>query len=97
MIELFRLYVAPYGWLMHLDPLAGNLIVGLLITCKVGLGGWVLARTGRSPLWVLALLAPWADIAALWLFAFAAWPAEAMVKAALTPPASAVEPESTLC
>ncbi len=74
---LFDLYILPYQVLIHLDPLAGHLIVGVLIATKMGLGGWVLARTGRSPLWILALLVPWLDLGAIWLFAWASWPAEA--------------------
>ncbi len=76
MSVLFDLYIWPYTVLMQLDVLSSNLIVGVMITAKLALGGWMLARAGRSPLWILALLVPWLDLLAVWLFAYAAWPAE---------------------
>ncbi|WP_428839710.1 hypothetical protein [Burkholderia dolosa] len=35
----------------------------------------VLRRTGHSGWWVLALLIPGVNLAAIWIFAFAGWPA----------------------
>ena len=78
----YDLYIWPYTVLMHLDPLASNLIVGVMITAKLALGGWVLARSGRSTLWILALLVPWLDLLAVWVFAYAEWPAERLVREA---------------
>lgn len=80
---LLALYTAPMAALMHLPDWAGHVIVGVQIAVKMGLGGWVLARTGRSPLWILLLLIPYAELAALWVFAYARWPAEPLVRAAV--------------
>ncbi|MBU9456521.1 DUF805 domain-containing protein [Burkholderia multivorans] len=35
----------------------------------------ILRRTGHSGWWVLALLIPGVNLAAIWIFAFAEWPA----------------------
>jgi hypothetical protein len=61
-----------------LPPLADwitLLVFGVATAYTIGLGGWVLARAGRSPLWVLLLLVPYANLLALWLFAYVRWPA----------------------
>ena len=50
------------------------LIIGMLILLFVAFSGMVLIRTGRSPLWCLALLVPVVQIIALWALAFADWP-----------------------
>ncbi len=84
-------YAQPVDLLLHLPPWLGSIVVGVQLTLKVGIGGWLLARTGRSPLWVFLLLVPYVDLVALWLFAYAGWPAERLVreaaaKAAAVPP-----------
>jgi hypothetical protein len=81
MTELLTLYSAPLVALMHLPPWLGNLIVGLQLALKMGFGGWILARTGRSPLWIFLLLVPVVDLVALWVYAYGVWPAEAIVRA----------------
>lgn len=35
----------------------------------------ILRRTGHTGWWVLALLIPGVNLAAIWIFAFAEWPA----------------------
>jgi hypothetical protein len=50
------------------------LIVGLYVAALIGLAGWVLARTGRSPLWSLLLLVPTVNVVAIWALAYAKWP-----------------------
>ncbi len=79
---LASLYFAPVEMLMHLPSWLGSVLFGLQLSLKIGLGGWVLARTGRSPLWVLLLLVPYLDLAMIWLFAYAEWPAERLAREA---------------
>ena len=81
MTEVLALYASPIDVLLHLPAWVGSVVVGLQITAKIGLGGWVLARTGRSPLWILLLLVPYADLIGVWVFAYAVWPAEAFIRA----------------
>lgn len=50
------------------------LILSLVMTYTVVAGGWVLAKAGRSPIWILLLLVPYVNIIALWAFAYASWP-----------------------
>lgn len=64
------------GTVLGLEPWLGYSIIAVLLTYVLSAGGWVLARAGRNPLWVLALLVPWVNIAAIWLFAYARWPAQ---------------------
>lgn len=66
-------------------------LVGLMLAYKVAIGGWILARAGRSPLWVLALLVPFVELLAVWVFAYAPWPAEPPPVAA--PPPGAIPPD----
>ena len=67
----------PYLQLFQAPLWLSSVLLGLVMASWIGLGGWVLARTGRSPLWVLLLLVPIAALVAIWLFAYASWPAEA--------------------
>ncbi len=53
----------------------GYLIVAGIMVYTLSMGGWVLAKAGRSPLWILLLLAPWVNVVAVWMFAYARWPA----------------------
>lgn len=62
--------------LLGLEPWVGYAIVAALLTYLLSAGGWVLARVGRSPVWVLALLIPYVNILAIWAFAYARWPAQ---------------------
>ncbi|MGQ9368710.1 hypothetical protein [Azospirillum sp. ST 5-10] len=57
-----------------LEPWQTGLIFALYITYKVVLGGWIVAKAGRSPMWVLVVLVPWAELVGIWLFAYARWP-----------------------
>lgn len=64
------------GTVLGLEPWLGYSIIAVLLTYVLSAGGWVLARAGRNPLWVLALLVPWVNIAGIWWFAYARWPAQ---------------------
>ena len=88
MNALFDFYAAPVEALLHMPGWAVSVVVGVQITAKIGLGGWILARSGRSPLWILALLVPYGELLARWVFAYAGWPAERLAReAAAAPPA----------
>lgn len=60
---------------LGLDPWLGYSIIAALLTYFVSAAGWVLARAGRSPVWVMLLLIPWVNVAAVWAFAYTRWPA----------------------
>lgn len=64
----------PMGLLLQLPFWAGHLIVGVLLTYSMGLGGWVLVRAGRSPLWVLLMLVPYLNLLGIWVLAYIRWP-----------------------
>jgi len=57
-----------------LPPWIGMLIISLILVYAIALGGWVLAKAGRSPVWVLLLLVPYVNVIAVWAFAYARWP-----------------------
>ncbi len=59
---------------LELEIWQSYLIAGLVVLLFVAFSGMVLIRTGRSPLWCLALLIPVVQIIALWALAFADWP-----------------------
>ena len=60
--------------LLHLPQWVALLIIGIYVMLKVGLAGFVLARTGRSPLWALVLIVPVLEILGIWALAYAPWP-----------------------
>lgn len=60
---------------LGLEPWLGYLIIAGILTYTLSIGGWVLAKAGRSPLWILLLLVPYLNVVAFWAFAFARWPA----------------------
>lgn len=74
METLLAVYGAPWTWLTQQEPWLSMLIISLIVTAKLSLGGWVLAKAGRSPLWILILLLPWAEVPVLWFFAYSRWP-----------------------
>ncbi|WP_042699634.1 hypothetical protein [Azospirillum sp. B506] len=52
-----------------------ELLIGSIVTMYMLIaGGWVLAKAGRSPLWILLLLFPYINVLAVWVFAFIRWP-----------------------
>jgi len=57
-----------------LSPWLAHLILGLILVARIGGAGFILARSGRSPLWALAILVPLVSIVGLWVFAFVRWP-----------------------
>lgn len=59
---------------LGMPPWAGLLVVGLTLAYMIGAAGFVLAKSGRSPLWSLVLLVPVANVVAIWAFAYARWP-----------------------
>lgn len=58
-----------------LPPWGFYTIISVLMTYWISIGGWALARAGRSPLWVLLLCVPWVNVVVVWMFAYARWPA----------------------
>lgn len=60
-----------------LPPWGFYTLLSLVMTYWISIGGWALARAGRSPLWVLLLCVPWVNVIVIWLFAYARWPAMA--------------------
>ncbi|WP_207480757.1 hypothetical protein [Arenibaculum pallidiluteum] len=64
-------WLAP---ILQLPEWVALLIVGLYVMAKVGLAGFVIARTGRSPLWALVLVFPLLEIAGVWALAYGTWP-----------------------
>lgn len=50
------------------------LIAGLMAFITLACAGVVLARAGRSPFWALVLVLPYAQVIAVWIFAFCRWP-----------------------
>ncbi|WP_448190378.1 hypothetical protein [Azospirillum sp. sgz301742] len=57
-----------------LSPWIGLSLISVVLVYAIVLGGWVLAKAGRSPLWVLLLLIPYVNVLAVWAFAYARWP-----------------------
>ncbi|CAO3441853.1 hypothetical protein F1643_04775 [Azospirillum sp. INR13] len=52
-----------------------ELLIGSIVTTYTLIaGGWVLAKAGRSPLWILLLLFPYLNVVAVWVFAYMRWP-----------------------
>lgn len=82
MTDVLRaLYWDSWLVLSSLDPVAANLIMAAILLAKLVFCGWVLAKAGRSPLWVLVLLPsslsyPMTaiDAIALLVFAMVRWP-----------------------
>ncbi len=62
------------AFINDLEPWQFYLIISLVMTYSMVAGGWVVAKAGRSPLWVLFLLVPYVNVLAIWLFAYARWP-----------------------
>lgn len=76
MIEfLSNPYTYPFNYLSTLPIWLSHLFIGILLTFKVCLGGWVAIKAGRTPLWGVVLLIPYLDLLAIWIFAFVPWPA----------------------
>lgn len=78
---LSALYWDSWLSLSTLDPVVANLIMAAILVVKLVSCGWVLAKAGRSPLWVLILLPsslsyPMTaiDAVALLVFACVRWP-----------------------
>ena len=84
MSALFDFYAQSVDALLHLPGWLVSVVVGMQITAKIGLGGWILARSGRSPLWILLLLLPYGELFAIWAFAYIEWPAERLAREAQT-------------
>lgn len=62
------------AFINSLEPWQFYLIISLVMTYTMVAGGWVLAKAGRSPLWVLFLLIPYVNVLAIWVFAYMRWP-----------------------
>lgn len=61
-------------FLGDMAPWLSHLIVSLVITYTLCIFGLVFLRTGRSPLWALVFLIPYAGVIALWVLAYVRWP-----------------------
>ena len=61
------LAITGIAWI---DLLFWSLVLMVQIVC----GGYVVARTGRSPMWVMLLLFPFLNVTAIWALAFVSWP-----------------------
>ncbi len=70
-------------WIDALGPLWGNLVMAVYLTTTIALGGFVVAKTGRSPVWALLMLVPTVNLVALFAFAFIPWPREHLSAAEL--------------
>lgn len=62
------------AFINSLEPWQFYLIISVVMTYTMVAGGWVLAKAGRSPLWVLFLLIPYVNVLAIWVFAYMRWP-----------------------
>jgi len=60
--------------LQGLPNWAANLIMALTIPYTMCMFGVIIKKTGRNPLWGLALIIPYAGVAAAWVLAYAKWP-----------------------
>ncbi len=60
--------------LLQLPDWAALTIMGVYLAAKIGLAGFLLARTGRSPLWSLVILIPFGEVVGVWALAYAPWP-----------------------
>ena len=57
------------------SPSLVTLLGLVLLTVPIVMIARVLRRAGYSPWWVLLLLVPLVNLIALWIFAYARWPA----------------------
>lgn len=60
--------------ILRLPDWVALLVMGIYLAIKIGLAGFVLARTGRSPLWSLMIMVPIGEVVGVWLLAYAPWP-----------------------
>ena len=81
------IYWEPWLAILSMDAWKANLAIAILLMLKLVFGGWMQAKAGRSPLWVLLLLINGADIVGLWVFAYVRWPFAGPVEAAPPPDA----------
>lgn len=62
------------AWFWALPRTLIFFVYGMLLTYTIAAGGYALARSGIKPLWVLLLLVPTVNVAALWVWAYVRWP-----------------------
>lgn len=74
MIEFLDHVALLSAWFMALPRGVMLLSYGLLLTYSIAAGGYVLARTGIKPLWVLLLLVPTLNLVGLYVWAIMRWP-----------------------
>ena len=70
--DLFTGYIL--GWMGQLPDWVAMLIVSIWLSLVIIMSGFILARTGRTPVWALLLLFPPIQVVAIWVFAFIRWP-----------------------
>ncbi len=76
MIEILDAVGALSGWFWELPRWGLLSLYGVALTYTIAAGGFVLARAGLKPLWILLLLIPTVNVAALWVWAYRSWPRE---------------------
>lgn len=74
MIALLDQVAMLSAWFWALPRTVSLFLYGALLTYTIAAGGYALARSGIKPLWVLLLLVPTINVAALWLWAYVRWP-----------------------
>jgi hypothetical protein len=62
------------AWFLAMPQTVIYCSYGLLLTYSIAAGGFVLARAGIKPLWILLTIVPTINIIALWLWTYTRWP-----------------------
>lgn len=75
-ISLLDILHYPTAWFYHLPEWIGYTLLGLMMMLALTAGGFILARMGIKPLFVLFLLIPVVQIVVFWILAYAPWQAE---------------------
>jgi hypothetical protein len=70
-------YLQQFELLAALPDWAAYLIVAVLIGWTLCMFGVVAGKAGRSPVWGLAFVVPYAGLALLWWWALGTWPVRA--------------------
>ncbi len=68
------LLAAPTMWLLAQPQYVSMTIIGLLICAAMITCGIAIAKLRLSPLWSLAILAPYVPAVLLWILAYKQWP-----------------------
>jgi len=63
-----------YSFVAILPEWLAWLVVALAVTWTMVAYGFLIARTGRGPLWALGVLLPFVGVVVLWWLAYGRWP-----------------------